>query len=89
MIPFPLGEAVGAITTLIGIVNTSARTHFQNAESLAYRADIVRRWLWEIRQKPDWIAALGRNAYWHSNGFVKIKIAEAAGYCPAPHLAAW
>jgi hypothetical protein len=87
MTPLPLGEAVGAITTsLLGIVNTSARTQFQNAQALAYRADVLRSRLWEIRQKPDWIAALGRHAYWHSNGFVKIKIVEAAGYCIRLHI---
>ena len=75
-----------AITTLIGFLTASALTHFQNAESLAYRADIVQRLLREIRQVPDWSAALGRNAYWHSNGFVKIKIIETPGFCVRLHI---
>jgi hypothetical protein len=84
--PAPLDEARRAITALIGFLTVSARTHFQNAESLAYRADIVRRMLREIREVPNWSAALGRNAYWHSNGFVKIKIVETPGFCIRLHI---
>jgi hypothetical protein len=78
VIPALLDEARRAIT--------AARTHFQKAESLAYHADIVQRMVREIRQVPDWRVALGRNAYWHSNGFVKIKIIETSGFCVRLHI---
>jgi hypothetical protein len=86
VIPAPLDEARRAITALIGFLTVSARTHFQNVESLAYRADIVQMMLREIRQVPNWSVALGRNAYWHSNGFAKIKIIETPGFCIRLHI---
>jgi hypothetical protein len=83
----PRDQASRAITTSpIGFLDASTWTHFQNAERLAYRADIVRKRLREIRQVPNWSAALGRNAYWHSNGFVKIKIVETPGFCIRLHI---
>jgi hypothetical protein len=86
VISAPLDEARRAVTASIGAPTASARTHFQNAERLAYHADIVRTMLREIRQAPNWSAALGRNAYWHSNGFAKIKIIETPGFCLRLHI---
>lgn len=86
MIPAPLDEARRAITARIGFLTASAMTHFQNAQRLAYHADTVQWMLREIRQVPNWSAALGRNAYWHSNGFAKIKIIETAAFCIRLHI---
>jgi hypothetical protein len=86
VIPASLEDARRAITASIGFLTASALTHFQNAESLAYRADIVRTMLCEIRRVPKWSAALGANAYWHSNGFAKIKIIETPGFCIRLHI---
>jgi hypothetical protein len=86
MTPTPLSETKPAVKTLMSFVDATARTHFQNAEGLAYRPDLLREGLREIRRRPEWAATLAGLAYWHRNGFAKIKIAEAGGLCMRLHI---
>jgi hypothetical protein len=59
---------------------------FRAAERLRRKPDLVRRKLRAIREQPEIHAELASQAYWHSNGFAKIKMAEAHSFCVRLHI---
>jgi hypothetical protein len=46
----------------------------------------VRRKLRAIREQSEMRAELASQAYWHSNGFAKVKMAETRSFCVRLHI---
>ena len=59
---------------------------FRHAERLRSVPGMFARDLAKIRAQPDRMAELERRAYWHRNGFAKIKIAETGSYSVRLHI---
>ena len=60
---------------------------FRHAERLRCVPGLFARDLAEIRAQPERMAELARRAYWHRNGFAKIKVAETGSYSVRLHMA--
>ena len=51
---------------------------FWAAELFRLTPDLVKAVLHEAREQPGRCAEFAKQAYWHSNGFAKVKLAEPA-----------
>jgi hypothetical protein len=59
---------------------------FRHAERLRCVPGLFARDLAGIRAQPERMAELARLAYWHQNGFAKIKVAETGSYSVRLHI---
>jgi hypothetical protein len=59
---------------------------FRAAERLRCMPELVQNRLRTLRDQPERCTELARNAYWHHNGFAKIKMAETRNFCVRLHI---
>jgi hypothetical protein len=59
---------------------------FWAAELFRLTPNLVKAVLHEAREQPGRCAAFAKQAYWHSNGFAKVKLAEAGTSCIRLHI---
>jgi hypothetical protein len=56
------------------------------AHRVQQRADLVQSHLQFVLTSPDQLAEIARHAYWHVNGFVKIRLAGNSTFCLRLHI---
>ena len=59
---------------------------FRHAQRLRQVPGLFARELAAIRSQPARMATLARQAYWHRNGFAKVKVAETGSYSVRLHI---
>jgi hypothetical protein len=53
---------------------------------LRSRSDLIRAWLQFMMSHPDQLAAVAESAYWHVNGFAKVKLVERNDFSLRLHV---
>lgn len=85
----PLRHALRTITTLITLTVPPTHTGwhlFKATEQMRFTPEVIGRTLQTVREQPERWAELAGQAYRHSNGFVKIKVAETHGLSVRLHI---
>jgi hypothetical protein len=55
-------------------------------ERVRERVDLVQSHLRFLRSTPEHLAEVAQRAYWHVNGFLKIRLATEEGFCLRLHI---